>query len=282
MSPESLRYQKVSKESDAWSYGVLLWEIYSYGCTPYPLLQPEDILEKLLSGYRMEKPKDCDDFIYENIVKSCWDIDPKNRPKFSQLVESFEGLLNSPDYVSVKVLVDKQKTECDQVDEADLFSFQQVKISNSSVSDSVTSLSDMRLGLNVPNCLTSSASSFNNSTNTTTTTSQSHSAYEHKDVSVREPLLEESQKFDENNCRDFIIKLEPNGDKKMFEDITQIEKALMTRNDLYNNMCNDNKDRMINSNFKNIFSLFRINSNRSSITKKRDEHLKNRVLISDV
>ena len=86
MSPESLRCNRISKESEVWSFGICAWEIYTYGCTPYPSIPVDQILDKLESGYRMEKPLECDEFIYENIMKKCWNINPKLRPKFSDLI----------------------------------------------------------------------------------------------------------------------------------------------------------------------------------------------------
>lgn len=85
MSPESLIYNKISKESDVWSYGILLWEIYTLGCTPYPGLSNEEILDRLKSGYRMEKPQLCDAELYEQIILACWREEPKQRPSFIQL-----------------------------------------------------------------------------------------------------------------------------------------------------------------------------------------------------
>ena len=35
MSPESLLYGRCTQQSDVWSYGVCLWEIFNYGCQPY-------------------------------------------------------------------------------------------------------------------------------------------------------------------------------------------------------------------------------------------------------
>ena len=110
MSPESLNYNRISKESDVWSYGILLWEIYTYGCTPYPSLPLEHILEKLISGYRMEKPADCDPNVYDTIMLACWHIEPKQRPKFAQIIQLFENLLHeNPVYADVNALVEKQK-----------------------------------------------------------------------------------------------------------------------------------------------------------------------------
>ena len=102
MSPESLQFSRISKESDVWSYGILLWEMFTFGCTPYPSLPLEHILEKLLSGYRMEKPKDCDKNVYESVMLKCWHLEPKMRPTFSQLVSQFETFAKNPNYSCVE------------------------------------------------------------------------------------------------------------------------------------------------------------------------------------
>ena len=108
MSPEALRCNRISKESDIWSYGVLLWEIFTYGCVPYPSIQPDEILGKLASGYRMEKPADCAQHIYENVMIKCWEFEPKKRPHFSELVKEFKILLAKPEYVNVNSLMRNQ------------------------------------------------------------------------------------------------------------------------------------------------------------------------------
>jgi megakaryocyte-associated tyrosine kinase len=42
-----------------WSYGVVMWEIYSYGRAPYPRMNQKEVVEKVIAGYRMEKPESC-------------------------------------------------------------------------------------------------------------------------------------------------------------------------------------------------------------------------------
>ena len=42
-----------------WSYGVVMWEIYSFGRAPYPRMNQKDVVEKVQAGYRMEKPESC-------------------------------------------------------------------------------------------------------------------------------------------------------------------------------------------------------------------------------
>ncbi|XP_034439141.1 tyrosine-protein kinase receptor Tie-1 isoform X4 [Hippoglossus hippoglossus] len=84
MAIESLNYSVYTTKSDVWSFGVLLWEIVSLGGTPYCGMTCAELYEKLPQGYRMEKPKNCDDEIYE-LMRQCWRDRPYERPPFSQI-----------------------------------------------------------------------------------------------------------------------------------------------------------------------------------------------------
>ncbi|XP_071342511.1 tyrosine-protein kinase receptor Tie-1 isoform X3 [Trachinotus anak] len=84
MAIESLNYSVYTSKSDVWSFGVLLWEIVSLGGTPYCGMTCAELYEKLPQGFRMEKPKNCDDEVYE-LMKQCWRDRPYERPPFSQI-----------------------------------------------------------------------------------------------------------------------------------------------------------------------------------------------------
>uniref|UniRef100_A0A3Q3LJT6 Tyrosine-protein kinase receptor Tie-1 n=1 Tax=Mastacembelus armatus TaxID=205130 RepID=A0A3Q3LJT6_9TELE len=84
MAIESLNYSVYTTKSDVWSFGVLLWEIVSLGGTPYCGMTCAELYEKLPQGYRMEKPKNCDDEVYE-LMRQCWRDRPYERPPFSQI-----------------------------------------------------------------------------------------------------------------------------------------------------------------------------------------------------
>uniref|UniRef100_A0A671Y2D3 Tyrosine-protein kinase receptor Tie-1 n=1 Tax=Sparus aurata TaxID=8175 RepID=A0A671Y2D3_SPAAU len=84
MAIESLNYSVYTTKSDVWSFGVLLWEIVSLGGTPYCGMTCAELYEKLPQGYRMEKPKNCDDEVYE-LMRQCWRDRPYERPPFSQV-----------------------------------------------------------------------------------------------------------------------------------------------------------------------------------------------------
>jgi serine/threonine protein kinase len=93
MAPEALTHCKITKESDVWSYGILLWEIYTYGCTPYPSVPPEQTLTLITNGYRLEKPDDCLIEIYQ-LMLSCWIMNIDERPKFYELVKTLEDVFH--------------------------------------------------------------------------------------------------------------------------------------------------------------------------------------------
>lgn len=61
MSPEAIRQYEFTTKSDVWSFGVLMFEIVTLGGCPYPGVPPEDMLDWLESGKRMEQPDNCPD-----------------------------------------------------------------------------------------------------------------------------------------------------------------------------------------------------------------------------
>lgn len=91
-APEALRYNKFSSRSDVWSFGVLMWEIFSYGRVPYPKMSVSEVSEKLEKGYRMEAPDDCPPAVYQ-LMRSCWEDDPGKRPSFKKIREKLEKLM---------------------------------------------------------------------------------------------------------------------------------------------------------------------------------------------
>ncbi|CAN2387230.1 Belongs to the protein kinase superfamily. Tyr protein kinase family. CSF-1 PDGF receptor subfamily [Pristimantis euphronides] len=93
MAPESIFDKVYTTQSDVWSFGVLLWEIFSLGASPYPGVQiNEEFCQRLKEGTRMRAPEYATADIYR-IMLSCWHGDPKERPTFSDLVEILGDLL---------------------------------------------------------------------------------------------------------------------------------------------------------------------------------------------
>lgn len=93
MSPESIFQNIYSSQSDVWSYGVLLWEIFSLGGSPYPELpMTQEFYSSLKRGYRMSRPDHAPHNIYD-LMKQCWEEKPQCRPSFTSLVISVGNML---------------------------------------------------------------------------------------------------------------------------------------------------------------------------------------------
>lgn len=75
-----------------WSFGILLWEIFTLGGSPYPALPMKNLMSFLEEGNRMERPEHCPNEMY-NIMLNCWNRGPHFRPTFVQLSEQIEDCL---------------------------------------------------------------------------------------------------------------------------------------------------------------------------------------------
>lgn len=94
MAPEALSDRKYTAKSDVWSFGVVLWEIWSYGGCPYPTIPVENILDRLAAGYRMAKPCYASYEMYLVMLR-CWCYNAGERPTFSELVFLLGNLLQT-------------------------------------------------------------------------------------------------------------------------------------------------------------------------------------------
>uniref|UniRef100_U3K1Q1 receptor protein-tyrosine kinase n=1 Tax=Ficedula albicollis TaxID=59894 RepID=U3K1Q1_FICAL len=93
MAPESLFERTYTMKSDVWSYGILLWEIFSLGVNPYPGIQVDTNFYKLIqSGFKMDQPYYATKDVY-CMMQSCWALDSRKRPSFSYLVSSLASQL---------------------------------------------------------------------------------------------------------------------------------------------------------------------------------------------
>lgn len=90
-APEGLAYNKFSTKSDVWAFGVLLWEIATYGMSPYPGIDLTDVFHKLEKGYRMERPPGCPPEVYD-LMRQCWQWNAADRPTFKSIHHALEHM----------------------------------------------------------------------------------------------------------------------------------------------------------------------------------------------
>ncbi|KAL7854261.1 hypothetical protein AOLI_G00211050 [Acnodon oligacanthus] len=93
MSPESIFECIYTVQSDVWSYGILLWEIFSLGRSPYPDVAVDARFYKMIkAGYHMAQPDFAPPEMY-TIMKMCWSLEPTLRPTFGKIVQLIAKLL---------------------------------------------------------------------------------------------------------------------------------------------------------------------------------------------
>lgn len=84
MAPESLKDGVFTSSSDAWSYGVVLWEMATLASQPYQGLSNDQVLRYVIDGGIMERPENCPDKLY-HLMSLCWQHKPSARPSFLDL-----------------------------------------------------------------------------------------------------------------------------------------------------------------------------------------------------
>ncbi|KAL5008460.1 hypothetical protein ScPMuIL_014041 [Solemya velum] len=89
MPPEAFQDGIFSSKTDIWAYGVLLWEIFSFGHIPYPGMSNVDVMNFVCNSGRMEPPTNCSDSMYALMLR-CWTSDPMSRPEFKDIIKPIQ------------------------------------------------------------------------------------------------------------------------------------------------------------------------------------------------
>ncbi|XP_061569530.1 vascular endothelial growth factor receptor 1 [Cololabis saira] len=126
MSPESIFDKVFTTGSDVWSYGILLWEIFSLGASPYPGIHiDEEFCHRLKQGTRMRAPEYSTPEIYSTML-ACWEACPSDRPTFTNLVEILGDLLQArvqqdgKDYIPLGSFTNRNISPCQSFKENQL------------------------------------------------------------------------------------------------------------------------------------------------------------------
>uniref|UniRef100_A0A8B9MPT3 receptor protein-tyrosine kinase n=1 Tax=Accipiter nisus TaxID=211598 RepID=A0A8B9MPT3_9AVES len=94
-APEAIAYRKFTSASDVWSYGIVMWEVMSYGERPYWDMSNQDVIKAIEEGYRLPPPMDCPIALHQ-LMLDCWQKERSDRPKFGQIVNMLDKLIRNP------------------------------------------------------------------------------------------------------------------------------------------------------------------------------------------
>ncbi|XP_063770287.1 muscle, skeletal receptor tyrosine-protein kinase isoform X1 [Pseudophryne corroboree] len=93
MPPESIFYNRYTTESDVWAYGVVLWEIFTYGMQPYYGMAHEEVIYYVRDGNILSCPENCPLELY-NLMRLCWSNMPTDRPSFACIHRILERMFD--------------------------------------------------------------------------------------------------------------------------------------------------------------------------------------------
>ncbi|XP_078374585.1 ephrin type-A receptor 4-like isoform X2 [Oculina patagonica] len=117
MPPESLFYGESSTMSDIWSYGIVMWEVFTIGESPYPGFESRQVADLLQTGYRMPRPRHISKELY-SIMTECWQEQPDKRPTFQWLCSAVRRLLDDKKiYVNLKEYNDEEYVNFDMIND---------------------------------------------------------------------------------------------------------------------------------------------------------------------
>ena len=116
MAPELLMHDYLTLRSDVWSFGVLVWEMFSFGRAPYGQMGFEELMDKLENGYRLPCPPDLSCIstwspseLYFCLSNACFKEEPEDRASFSDVVQILEKELTPTEKNLYQAMIDAYK-----------------------------------------------------------------------------------------------------------------------------------------------------------------------------
>ncbi|XP_011796775.1 PREDICTED: ephrin type-A receptor 1 isoform X2 [Colobus angolensis palliatus] len=94
-APEAIAHRIFTTASDVWSFGIVMWEVLSFGDKPYGEMSNQEVMKSIEDGYRLPPPVDCPAPLYE-LMKNCWAYDRARRPHFQKLQAHLAQVLANP------------------------------------------------------------------------------------------------------------------------------------------------------------------------------------------
>uniref|UniRef100_G3NTG8 receptor protein-tyrosine kinase n=1 Tax=Gasterosteus aculeatus aculeatus TaxID=481459 RepID=G3NTG8_GASAC len=94
-APEAIAYRKFTSASDVWSYGIVTWEVMSFGERPYWDMSNQDVINAIEQDFRLPAPMDCPVVLHQ-LMLDCWQKDRNARPKFPDIVSMLDKMIRNP------------------------------------------------------------------------------------------------------------------------------------------------------------------------------------------
>ncbi|XP_049648482.1 ephrin type-B receptor 4 [Accipiter gentilis] len=94
-APEAIAFRKFTSASDAWSYGIVMWEVMSFGERPYWDMSNQDVINAIEQDYRLPPPPRCPTALHR-LMLDCWQRDRNARPRFPDIVSALDRLIRHP------------------------------------------------------------------------------------------------------------------------------------------------------------------------------------------
>ncbi|KAJ3580564.1 hypothetical protein NHX12_034377, partial [Muraenolepis orangiensis] len=100
-APEAIAFRKFTSASDVWSYGIVMWEVMSFGERPYWDMSNQDVINAIEQDYRLPPPPDCPTHLHQ-LMLDCWQKERTSRPRFADIVSALDKLIRNP--ASLKIV----------------------------------------------------------------------------------------------------------------------------------------------------------------------------------
>uniref|UniRef100_A0A8C5LSH0 receptor protein-tyrosine kinase n=1 Tax=Leptobrachium leishanense TaxID=445787 RepID=A0A8C5LSH0_9ANUR len=104
-APEAIAFRKFTSASDVWGYGIVMWEVMSFGERPYWDMSNQDVINAIEQDYRLPAPPDCPTALHQ-LMLDCWQRERAARPRFTEIVSSLDKLIRNP--ASLKITTREQ------------------------------------------------------------------------------------------------------------------------------------------------------------------------------
>uniref|UniRef100_A0A8C2INM6 receptor protein-tyrosine kinase n=1 Tax=Cyprinus carpio TaxID=7962 RepID=A0A8C2INM6_CYPCA len=104
-APEAIAYRKFTSASDVWSFGIVMWEVMSFGERPYWDMSNHEVMKSINEGFRLPAPMGCPSAVNQ-LMLQCWLQDRSKRPRFVDIVNLLEKLLRNPESLSAIASID--------------------------------------------------------------------------------------------------------------------------------------------------------------------------------